>query len=163
MFFKKYGNLIVGIFFMVLSVAMIIAAQRLPKSKVMDIGPDFMPTVIGVLILVLSTLLLISTIRNFKARVAEIDGMEKENYDYKRVLLSFISVLIYAFVLKTVGFIICTLVYLPIQMYILAPDEKRGKKNIIQFIVIDVIFTLIVYFLFRYGFKILLPAGFLPF
>ncbi|MEI3169677.1 MAG: hypothetical protein V8S58_18380 [Lachnospiraceae bacterium] len=36
-----------GVFFMVLGALLIILAQALPKSKVMEIGPDFMPTVIG--------------------------------------------------------------------------------------------------------------------
>lgn len=162
MFFKKYGDFVVSIFFMVLSIAMIIMAQRLPKSKVMDIGPDFMPTVIGVLILVLSVILLISTIRSFKAKAAELEGVEPEKYDYPRVIISFLLVLVYAFVLKNVGFIICTLVYLPIQMFVLSPEDKRSKKDIILYLVIDVIFTIAVYFLFRYGFKILLPAGILP-
>lgn len=163
MFFKKYGDFIVSIFFMILSIAMIVAAQQLPKSKVMDIGPDFMPTVIGVLVLVLSVFLLFTTIKGFKAKVAEVESGEKEEYDYKRVIFSFISVLIYAFILKPVGFLICTVVYLPIQMFILAPDEKRNKKEIIRFVVIGLIFTLVVYFLFRYGFKIMLPAGILAF
>ena len=46
MFFKKYGDIVVGVFFMVLSAALMIMAQMLPKSQVMDIGPDFMPMVI---------------------------------------------------------------------------------------------------------------------
>ena len=163
MFFKKYGDFVVSIFFMILSVVMIIAARMLPRSKVMDLGPEFMPTVIGVLILALSVILLVTTILNFKKKSAELAAQEPVKYDYKRVILSFISVLIYAFILKSVGFIICTLVYLPIQMYILAPDDKRTKKDIIQFVIIDVIFTLVVYFLFRYGFKIMLPAGILSF
>ena len=43
MFFKKYGDIVVGVFFMVLSACLIAMAQMLPKSKVMEIGPDFMP------------------------------------------------------------------------------------------------------------------------
>ena len=49
MFFKKYGDLCVSVFFMAISGVMIYAAKLLPKSKVMEIGPDFMPTVIGIL------------------------------------------------------------------------------------------------------------------
>ena len=162
MFFKKYGDFVVSIFFMILSIAMIVMAQQLPKSKVMDLGPDFMPTVNGVLILVLSVILLISTIRGFKARSAQLEGAAVEQYDYKRVIISFLLVLVYTFVLKGAGFIICTLIYLPVQIFVLAPDDKRGKKDIITYVVISVIFTFVVYFLFRYGFKILLPQGILP-
>ena len=53
MLFKKYGDIITGVFFMVLSGAMMAAAKMLPKSKVMDIGPDFMPMCIGIVTLLL--------------------------------------------------------------------------------------------------------------
>ena len=79
--------------------------------------------------------------------------------DYKRVLSSIILVLIYVFLLKPVGFIITTIVYLLLQMLVLSPDEERDTKHIVRLVVIDVIFTFVVFFLFRYGFKIVLPAG----
>ena len=41
----------------------------------------------------------------------------------------------------------------------LTPEDKRGKKDIMMLLIIDVIFTMAVFFLFRYGFKIVLPAG----
>ena len=155
MFIKKYGDIIVGVFFMLLSAAMLVMAKMLPKSTVMDIGPDFMPMCIGVMTFVLAAALVFLNIKNMKIYVAQ--GPEKA--DYKRVLTSFIIILVYVFVLKSVGFIISTLVYLPVQMFILAPEERRGKKNVIQLLLTDVLFTFVVFFLFRYGFKIVLPAG----
>lgn len=157
MFIKKYGDIIVGVFFMLLSAAMLVMAKMLPKSTVMDIGPDFMPMCIGVMTFVLAAALVFLNIKNMKIYVAEAEGPEKA--DYKRVLTSFIIILVYVFVLKSVGFIISTLVYLPVQMFILAPEERRGKKNVIQLLLTDVLFTFVVFFLFRYGFKIVLPAG----
>ena len=67
--------------------------------------------------------------------------------------------LVYVFVMKPVGFILSTLVFLFCQMMVLSPDDERGKKQAILLAVIDVVFTLVVFFLFRYGFKIVLPAG----
>ena len=159
MFFKKYGDIVVGIFFMVLSAVMIAMAQMLPKSKVMDIGPEFMPTVIGILTFVLAAMLLFLSIKNFKLNTKEIDPASIEKCDYKRVLASVILVLVYVYMLQPVGFILCTLVFLLLQMLVLSPDDERDKKHIIKLLIIDVIFTLVVFFLFRYGFKIVLPAG----
>lgn len=159
MFFKKYGDIIVGIFFMALSAILMVMAQALPKSKVMEIGPDFMPMVIGGLTFALAAILTILSVKNFKMHAAEIDPSKLPDCDYKRVLLSVILVLIYVFILQPVGFIVSTLVFLPLQMLVLSPEDKRGKKDIILLLVIDVIFTLAVFFLFRYGFKIVLPAG----
>ena len=164
MFFKKYGDFVVGIFYAVLGIALIIGAKALPKSKVMEIGPDFMPTLVGAIILVLAGILLVDTFSRFKANAAELEASGfKDTSDYKRVLGSLVAALIYVNILKPVGFIVSTLVYLIVQIYILAPDNKRTKMDIIQYAIIDVVFTVVVYFLFRYGFKIVLPGGILAF
>ncbi len=157
MFIKKYGDICVSIVFMLISIAVLVAAAQLPASKVMEIGPDFMPKVIGGLTLVLSILLLVFSINSLKRNPDAVYVADDANY--KRVLISFILILIYVCVFKPVGFIISTLVYLPCQMFVLAPEEKRTKAEIIKLAIIDVIFTLAVFFLFRYGFKIVLPAG----
>ncbi len=159
MFFKKYGDIVVSVFFMVVSTALIIMAKMLPKSKVMEIGPDFMPIVIGVITLALSSALLFLSVKNFKMHAAEAEAEGADVCDYKRVLSSIILVLIYVFTMQPVGFILTTLVFLLLQMIVLSPDDQRTKKDIIKLAVIDVIFTLVVFFLFRYGFKIVLPAG----
>lgn len=159
MFIKKYGDIIVGGFFMILSAGMMIMAKMLPKSSIMEIGPDFMPMCIGIVTFVLAAALAFFNIKNLKMRTAEAEKMEKEDLDYKRMLVSFILILVYVYLLQPVGFIVTTILYLPFQMYVLAPDEKKTKKDIIQLAVTSVIFTFIVFFLFRYGFKIILPAG----
>ena len=159
MFFKKYGDIVISVFFMALSAVMIYAATLLPKSTVMEIGPDFMPTVVGIATLILSTALLIISLKNLKTRIAEVDANPPADSDYKRMLISLILILVYVLALKPMGFIVTTLVYLPIQMYVLADAEHRTRKDIIVLLVIDVIFTIAVFFLFRYGFKIVLPQG----
>ena len=159
MFIKKYGDMIVGGFFMILSAGMMIMAKMLPKSTIMDIGPDFMPMCIGLVTFILAAALAFLNLKNLKMRTAEAENMEKEELDYKRMLTSFMLILVYVYLLQPVGFIVTTILYLPLQMYVLAPDEKKTKKDIIQLAVISVIFTFVVFFLFRYGFKIILPAG----
>ena len=159
MFIKKYGDIIVGGFFMILSAGMMIMAKMLPKSSIMEIGPDFMPMCIGIVTFVLAAALAVFNVKNLKMRTAEAEKMEKEDLDYKRMLISFILILVYVYLLQPVGFIVTTILYLPFQMYVLAPDEKKTKKDIIQLAVTSVVFTFIVFFLFRYGFRIILPAG----
>jgi hypothetical protein len=158
MFFKKYGDIVVSIFFAIFSIAMIILSGMLPKSKVMEIGPDFMPTVIGVIMLVLSVILLIQSIRNFKRTSEKAENFEDDS-EYKRVLLSLILCIAYVFLLAPLGFIVSTLLYLGFQIYVLAPDGKRTRKDVITYVIIDIIFTIAVFLLFRYGFMIVLPQG----
>ena len=158
MFFKKYGDIFVSIFFAIFSIVMIILSGMLPKSKVMEIGPDFMPTVIGIIMLILSVILLIQSIKKFNKNLEEA-GKTEDDSEYKRVLLSLILCIAYVFLLAPLGFIISTLAYLGFQIYVLAPDDKRTKKDVITYVIIDVIFTLTVFMLFRYGFMIVLPQG----
>lgn len=160
MFFKKYGDIVVSVFYLVLAIAIIIMARMLPVSAVTSLGPDFMPNVIGIVTLILAAILLVTSIKNFKSNLAEAEAAgEKDESDYKRVLSSFIVVLAYVMILKPVGFIISTIVYLPVQMFILSPVDQRNGKSAVKLTILSVIFTLVVFFLFRYGFKIILPSG----
>ena len=159
MFFRKYGDIIVGIFYAVLGAAVIYLAKQLPKSRVMKIGPDFMPTVIGALILILALILLFTSIKNFKRNAAKAEAMPADTSDYKRVLASLVLVVVYVNILAPVGFILSTLGYLFLQILVLAPDGKRKSNDVMLYAVIDVVFVFVVFFLFRYGFKIVLPAG----
>ncbi len=79
MFFKKYGDIVVGVFFMVLSACLIAMAQMLPKSKVMEIGPDFMPMVIGVVTFILAAILTFLSIKNFKMHAKELEERKSRN------------------------------------------------------------------------------------
>lgn len=159
MFIKKYGDLIVSVFYMILGIVMIAMAKALPKSKVMAIGPDFMPTVVGILILVLSAILLFQAVNKLRRGGAISEKEAKDNSDYRRVLASLVLATVYVNILKPVGFLISTFAYLCLQIYVLAPNDKRTKKDIVKFVVISLIFTVVVYVLFRYGFKIILPPG----
>lgn len=159
MFFRKYGDIVTGLFYAFLGGAVIYLAKQLPKSRVMKIGPDFMPMVIGVLILILALMLLFSAFKNFKANAEKAAAMPADTSDYKRVLASLVLVVIYVNILAPVGFILSTLGYLFLQIIVLAPDDRRSAKNIMLYAVIDVVFVLVVFYLFRYGFKIVLPSG----
>lgn len=160
MIFKMYGDYIISCFFAALSVAMFILSFQLPKSKVMTIGPDFMPMVISVIMFILSVILFVVALSERRIRAAEIERSGyKDNSDYKRVILSFLLILAYTYVLAPVGFTISSIVFLPAEMYVLAPGENRTMRELLKYIVISVVLVFVVYFLFRYGFKILLPTG----
>ena len=159
MFFKKYGDIIVGIFFMAISGTMIKLSHLLPKSKVMKVGPDFVPLIVGYITFALAAALTIISIKNFKARAEKAKTEKIPECDYVRVIESIILMLIYVSFMQQIGFIVATLIFLFLQMLVLSPSNKRTPKEIIRLLIIDVIFVFVVFLLFRYGFKIVLPAG----
>ncbi|MBQ9566258.1 MAG: tripartite tricarboxylate transporter TctB family protein [Synergistaceae bacterium] len=125
----------------------------------MKIGPDFMPEVIGTIIVLLAVTLLFTAIKNFRRNAAAAEAAGRDTSDYKRVLSSLVLVVVYVNILGPVGFILSTLAYLFLQIFVLAPSDRRRGKDILSYLVLDVVFVFAVFFLFRYGFKIVLPAG----
>ena len=78
-----------------------------------------------------------------------------------RVLATIAAFTVYVFVIEPAGFLLSSIVYLFAQITILAPKEKRGIKGIILFAVIAVVVCVAVYFIFRFGLNVMLPAGIL--
>ena len=71
-------------------------------------------------------------------------------------LQTFAVIIAYILLMDPLGFILSTVLYLFVQMLVLAPKEKR---NYLLFILTAVIFTGIVFVAFRIGFQQLLPRG----
>ena len=69
---------------------------------------------------------------------------------------TFALMIIYAIALPVAGFCLSTVLYLFLQISLLAPAKKRNMK---LYAIIAVIFTIFVYFTFRVGLSMLLPRG----
>jgi Tripartite tricarboxylate transporter TctB family. len=154
MFFKRYGNLVVGLFFAVVSVVYFFVADSLPKSTVMRIGPDFTPKVIAVLTFVISVVLAVLSWRTLRATPAP-EAVKSES-EYGRVLLTILTFAVYVFLFESLGFPLMTFLYLAAQMAIFAPAEKR---NIPLFLGISLVATLAIFYTFRNGLSVFLPPG----
>ena len=78
----------------------------------------------------------------------------------RRWLLMAASLLLlagYVALIETLGFILTSVLYLLAQMGIIA--EKKTWKHLLLLAVIALCVPLVLYFPFRYGFKLLLPTG----
>lgn len=160
MFFKKYGDLAAGIFFLVLSVALFAAANALPPSLMGGLGSDFMPKILAIVTCILSFFQIRAGFRTMRAYKPEQEA-EEDKPEYLRVLATIAAFTVYVFVLGTVGFLISSSVYLFLQIVILAPKDKRTPKSILLYAVLSVVFCAVVYFIFRTGLSVMLPAGIL--
>ena len=169
MFLKKFGDLAAGVFFLILSIALFLAASALPRSLMGGLGSDFMPKVLAIITFIrvhneffciLSFFQIragFRTMRSFQPN----EGAEEEKPEYLRVLATIAAFTVYVFVIEPAGFLLSSIVYLFAQITILAPKEKRGIKGIILFAVIAVVVCVAVYFIFRFGLNVMLPAGIL--
>lgn len=160
MFLKKFGDLVAGILFLVLSIVLFLAANALPPSLMGGLGSDFMPKVLAIVTCVLSFFQIRAGFRTMRTCQADTEE-DDDKPEYLRVLATIAAFTAYVFVIEPVGFLVSSIVYLFLQMVILAPAEKRRPKGIVLFAVIAVVVCVAVYFIFRFGLNVMLPAGIL--
>lgn len=77
----------------------------------------------------------------------------------QKTWITAILILLYALLLKSVGFVITSFIYLLCQMYVL----QDGKRNWKMMIVISVVCSIGIYLLFSKVFSVMLPRGILTF
>jgi hypothetical protein len=156
MLVKRYGNLIVGLFFMGLATTYYFLASGLPSSQVGSLGPRFVPNIIAGITFVTALLLIAASVKKL---VKMPDAAEEEkSIEYRRVLLTMAAFCIYVYSFGSLGFLVATFIYLMAQMIIFAPREKI---NLPLFFVISLVTSGLVYFLFRYRLDVMLPQGIL--
>ena len=151
---KRYGNLILGLFFMSLSAIYFFLTSQLPDSPVGGLGPRFAPNIIAAITFGVALLLTITSIQEIMRTRAEAE--EKEQLEYRRVFLSMFVFCCYVYSFGPLGFPVATFIYLVAQMVVMAPKEK---VNIPLFLFIALVTTGLVYYLFRYQLDVLLPQG----
>ena len=163
---EKKKDMIVGLVFLILGIAGLIMAINFADPVIalkQTISSKFFPEVVCVIMIVFPVLLIISSYIGAKNMTE--DEREKEEAgdkpEYKRVVATFVAFAVYILLMDKIGFLIMSIIYLPIQMYALAPVEKQGKKNIILYVILGVIASFVIYYMFVYGFKVILPKGIL--
>lgn len=158
MSFKKCKDLILGVVMLLFSGFYLYYAQQIktrPKLTPAYASAQIMPKLLGILLAVLSVLCIIQGIK--KVRTAD-DGEKKkaDKGDIMAVTLTFAVIIGYTLILPTLGFCLSTVIYLFLQMNVLAPKEKR---NYVLFAIVAVVFTAFVFVAFRVGLQQLLPRG----
>ena len=159
MSFKKCKDLILGIVMLLFSGFYLFYAQQIktrPKLTPSYASAKIMPILLGALLAVLSVVCIIQGIRQMKANKKEENGKKMDKGDLMAVVFTFAVIIGYILIMPLLGFILSTVLYLFLQMLILAPAEKR---NYALFAIVAVVFTAIVFVAFRVGLQQLLPRG----
>ena len=162
MSFKKCKDVILGIVMLLFSGAYLFYAQQIktrPKLTPSYASARIMPTLLGVLLMVLSIICIIQGVR--KLRKASAEGAaeavsESGKGDLIAVVLTFAVIIGYTLILPSLGFCLSTVIYLFLQMNVLAPKDKRSY---LLFAIVAVAFTMFVFVAFRVGLQQLLPRG----
>ncbi len=157
--FKKYRDLGFGVAALLFSAFYLISAEQIktrPKLTPSYASAKIMPVLLGVLLAVLSVVCIIQGIRKIRSAETESSQTSGNKGDAMAVLLTFLVIIGYILIMPMAGFILSTILYLFLQMLVLAPNEKR---NPVLFAIIAVVFTALVFVAFRIGLQQLLPRG----
>ena len=151
-----------GFVFLAFSIFVYAASYTIKMTKADSLGPQFFPRVVSILMGVLALVQIFSSSRkNIREKNSSTPKAEKTGFALNLPLLLSIALLVgYYLLLKPVGFVPLTIIYLFCQMYLLFPrGALKEKKLLIISICTSVIVPFAVYYLFYYGFQIFLPAG----
>lgn len=155
MFIKRYGNVILGVFFMLLAIAYFFLAQSLPPSKVMKVGPAFVPKLVSGLTFLIALILTVTSVQKLKNPLA---AAAPDQNEYGRVFLTICVFGAYVMCFEVLGFPLATFLYLLVQMPVMAPREKI---NLPLFLGIAAVTSGGVYYIFKFWLNVMLPAGLL--
>lgn len=152
---------------MILFFALIIFFTKDIRLLVVNTTVDarFWPKVVGIGGCIFSVILLVQSIIEGKTlKKKEEAGViakpeEKGGFfsgERIRPLVTLLLLAMYIAGIQIFGFLMITIVYLFLQFLLLSDPANR---KILQLVIVDVVFTVAVYLLFRYGFQMMLPAG----
>ncbi len=142
---KKYIDIVLSIFFIILAVLLYRSTATFPKSALFTTAVyiKFLAYVLGIASLVQLSVSFMS------------DSSEKVIFarDPKKFFILILSLIVYVWIMRYIGFIISTLIFLPVTMRYMGYDKFRKS------IIISAAITLFVYVLFVKLFEIQLPEA----
>lgn len=159
MSFKKCKDIILGVVMLLFSGAYLFYAQQIktrPKLTPSYASARIMPTLLGVLLMALSIICIIQGVQKLRKGGTDEAAKASDKGDLIAVVLTFAVIIGYTVILPNLGFCLSTVIYLFLQMNILAPKDKR---NYALFAIVSVVFTAVVFVAFRVGLQQLLPRG----
>jgi hypothetical protein len=162
---EKKKDLISGFIFLVLALVLFAESFNIEYGNQGTLGPEFMPRVISVILFFLAGILLIFTLRSpsktKKAEPSPVPAAKKPFQFNVSVWGTCALVIAYPLLLRPLGFIIISVIYLFCQIFLFTDKADLTKIRIITIGIIALTVPVSLYLLFNGVFYIFLPAGIL--
>jgi putative tricarboxylic transport membrane protein len=161
---EKFKDIIAGAFLSLLGLIMFIVTYGIKaiSGETADVGSAFMPQIGAGLLFVFGMAILIEGLQKYRSGRIKTDTSEtvsEKRRKLRAVLLTLGLIGVYIFLLNIIGFIYATILYLFIQIVVLAPTEKRNSRNYFCFGMIAVVIPVVLYYIFFKAFSMMLPTG----
>lgn len=154
---NKQKDVISSIVFLLFGIGLYIASLSVTSIIKNDVGPAFMPKIVAAAIMILAVTKLIFALKNNREGYVT---KKEDDEDKKGGMLTIVALLLYVILFDVLGFILSTVLYLFAQFMILS---NNGNRKGVLFGILAIIVPLIIYFMFVYGFDLILPSGVLGF
>ena len=154
--FKQYQDVIAGIVFLLVS-SVYFSSSFFETSGIMQVkyGPDFMPKIYAVLMALLSAALIITGLNKAgKYKETGEDVVQADKKSVQTVMASFLLVAGYIYLIKSLGFLMASVLYLFGQAWLLSQ-----KKNYPVLLLFSIVGAVAIYLLFAKAIGLLLPKG----
>lgn len=152
---KKLSETLVNLVLVISGAALWLSAQTIEVGAAMGQGGDFMPKLCSSIWFVIALLLFVFGLRTRNAEKGEAP------VSIIGFLATLVLLFLYVLLLKPIGFVITSIVYMFAQMLLFVPSELRRKKNYIIFAIVSVVLPIVVNMLFVNVFSLILPTGIL--
>ncbi len=172
---RKYKDVVAGVFFILFGAVYFLFSFSIRLTNIGGAhGSRLIPQIVAILLMAMGLLLALrDVVPMIKNRTASSAGdavsvgtggtlgqrLKAWLKPYRKVLAIFVLSFAYTAVMELLGFIIATPLYLLAMMKVLTPAKK--KSRIVVNIIISAIATAALFFMFRYGFSMILPKGIL--
>ena len=148
----KKHNIIVGLLGILLSIYVIVVANRFP-GDILRMGPNFFPKTLAILMIIFSGILIVVTTLD---KSGESSGrFNLKDPGIQRSFIALLGTIVYLLLFKKLGFVLDTILYLMFLMYLLK------LRHYVQMILVSVAMSLTVFYIFRNVLNITLPTGLL--
>ena len=157
---KRYREIIGGSVFFLCATVYFVMAFGIKQFNDGIISSDFIPKLYGGILMVLSVLQVLFGVMNFKRQELE---AEEENLIQMLtpVVLTFTLLIGYVSMLRSIGFVIMSSLFVFLMTCLLCPKDWRVPKRLLLIAVIGIGFSAAIYLIFTRGFALTLPAGIL--
>ena len=160
---EQRQDILTGIILLIFGIWMLMQTNLFTiAGRMGDPGPSLIPRIISTLVISLSIILLLNTviavIRAGRSAAAQAEAdAQKSTVDNKAILLTFCLFIYYFFALRPLGYITCSIIYLFLQMLVLA--DKPSKKQLALFAFLSAVVPVLINNLFVNFFYLFLPRG----
>lgn len=156
---------ILALILLAFSIFMYLEADRLPPAMFGALGADLFPKLLFVLLALAAITLFVQRTVKLRRQAVEskrpASGAVARAHDfayYRNVIIGFVAFLGYVILMYLVGYVLSSLIFLPVLMWLLGP---RTKRSAVAILVVTFGLTFGMYFGFAQVLKIFLPSGLL--